>query len=80
VLYWPGLLAPWLILSLFTAKLAMQTLFLHITLRQVGRRETLAVLLLYELYLSVMSLAVLGYTLWPSYIQWKERRYRWAEG
>jgi hypothetical protein len=40
----------------------------------------LAVLLLYELYLSVMSLAVLGYTLWPSYIQWKERRYRWAEG
>jgi cellulose synthase/poly-beta-1,6-N-acetylglucosamine synthase-like glycosyltransferase len=80
VLYWPGFLAPWLILTLFTAKLVMQTLFLHITLRQVGRRETLAVLLLYELYLSVMSLAVLGYTLWPSYIQWKERRYRWAEG
>ena len=80
VLYWPGLLPPALIVGLFLAKLSMQTLFLHITLRQVGRRESLAVLLLYELYLSVMSLAVLAYTLWPSYIQWKERRYRWAEG
>jgi cellulose synthase/poly-beta-1,6-N-acetylglucosamine synthase-like glycosyltransferase len=80
VLYWPGLLPPALILTMFSAKLLMQTLFLHITLRQVGRRESLAVLLLYEFYLSVMSLAVIGYTLWPSYIQWKERRYRWAEG
>jgi cellulose synthase/poly-beta-1,6-N-acetylglucosamine synthase-like glycosyltransferase len=80
VLYWPGLLPPMLILSLFIAKLTLQSLFLHITLRQVGRRESLALLLLYEVYLSVMSVAVLTYTLWPSYIQWKERRYRWAEG
>ncbi|WP_133274468.1 glycosyltransferase [Hymenobacter radiodurans] len=80
VLYWPGLFTPAVVLSIFSAKLALQTVFLHITLRQVGRRETLAVLLLYEVYLSVMSVAVLSYTLWPSYIQWKERRYRWAEG
>ena len=42
--------------------------------------ENLVVLVFYDAYLLAMSLAVLAYTWWPSGIQWKERRYRWAEG
>ncbi|OUJ76354.1 hypothetical protein BXP70_02420 [Hymenobacter crusticola] len=80
VLFWPGMLPPLYVVGLFAAKLLMQTLFLLITLRQVDRRESLHVLLFYEFYLTVMSVAVIGYTLLPVSIQWKERRYRWAEG
>lgn len=80
VLGWPGLLPLPLIGALYAAKVGCQTLFLAITLRQAGHRENLGVLLLYDVYLLFMSLAVLAYTWWPSPIQWKERRYRWAEG
>ncbi|PJJ52892.1 glycosyltransferase [Hymenobacter chitinivorans] len=80
VLGWPGLLPLQLIVLLYAAKVLCQTLFLVITLQQAGHRESLGVLLLYEWYLLLMSLAVLGYTVWPSSILWKERRYRWAEG
>ncbi|UOQ66284.1 glycosyltransferase [Hymenobacter volaticus] len=79
-LFWPGLHTPLFMLGVYAAKILCQTLFLAITLRQVGRRESLGLLLLYEPYLCVMSLAVIGYTLWPGYIQWKQRRYQWAEG
>jgi cellulose synthase/poly-beta-1,6-N-acetylglucosamine synthase-like glycosyltransferase len=65
--------------ALLAAKVLCQTLFLLLTLRQAGHRERLPVLLLYEGYLLVMSLAVLAYTLWPGVLHWKERRYRWAE-
>ncbi|WP_188557227.1 glycosyltransferase [Hymenobacter glacieicola] len=80
VLGWPGLLPLGAVGALYAGKVACQTLFLAVTLRQAGHRENLAVLLLYDVYLLVMSLAVLVYTWWPSGIQWKERRYRWAEG
>ncbi|WP_324674229.1 glycosyltransferase [Hymenobacter sp. GOD-10R] len=80
VLFWPGLLPPLYVASLFAAKVVIQTLFLFLTLRQVNRRESLHVLVLYEFYLAIMSIAVIGYTLLPVKIQWKERRYRWAEG
>ncbi|RPD49296.1 glycosyltransferase [Hymenobacter sediminis] len=80
VLGWPGLLPLETIGLLYAAKVACQTLCLLITLRQAGHRENLAVLLVYDVYLLFMSLAVLAYTWWPSGIQWKERRYRWAEG
>jgi cellulose synthase/poly-beta-1,6-N-acetylglucosamine synthase-like glycosyltransferase len=79
VLGWPGLLPLELIGVLYAAKILCQTLFLSITLRQAGHRESLAVLVLYEWYLLCMSLAVLAYTVWPGAILWKERRYRWAE-
>jgi cellulose synthase/poly-beta-1,6-N-acetylglucosamine synthase-like glycosyltransferase len=79
VLGWPGLLPLGTIVALLAAKMLCQSLFLGITLRQARHRERLPVLLLYEGYLLVMSLAVLAYTVWPSAIQWKERRYRWAE-
>jgi 1,2-diacylglycerol 3-beta-glucosyltransferase len=79
VLGWPGLLPLGAIAALLVGKMLCQSLFLGITLRQAGHRERLPVLLLYEGYLLVMSLAVLAYTVWPSAIQWKERRYRWAE-
>ena len=79
VLGWPGLLPLSTIGVLLAAKMLCQSLFLLITLRQAGHRERLGVLLLYEGYLLAMSLAVLAYTAWPSAIQWKERRYRWAE-
>ncbi len=42
--------------------------------------QRLGVLLLYDGYLLLMSLAVLAYTVWPSAIEWKARRYAWAEG
>ena len=80
VLFWPGFLPLTVVLGLYLAKIVCQTLFLHLTLRQVGRRESLGMLLLYEPYLCLMSLAVLGYTIWPGYIWWKERQYQWAEG
>ena len=79
VLGWPGLLPLSTIGALYAAKMLLQTLLLAITLRQAGRREALPVLLLYEFYLLGMSLAVLAYTAWPRPIEWKERRYRWAE-
>ena len=79
VLGWPDLFLQSTVWALYGAKVLFQTLFLVITLRQAGHREQLWVLLLYEGYLVVMSLAVLAYTVWPSQIQWKERRYRWAE-
>ena len=77
---WPGLLPLPTIGALLAAKMLCQSLFLLLTLRQAGHRERLGVLLLYEGYLLAMSLAVLAYTVWPSGIQWKERRYHWAEG
>jgi 1,2-diacylglycerol 3-beta-glucosyltransferase len=79
VLGWPGLLPLPTMLALWAGKVLCQTAFLAITLRQAGHRERLSVLLLYEWYLLAMSLAVLAYTAWPGAIQWKERRYRWAE-
>lgn len=79
VLGWPGLLPLGTIGALWAAKIGCQTLFLAITLRQAGHHERLPVLLLYEFYLPAMSLAVLLYTVWPHPIEWKERRYRWAE-
>lgn len=79
VLGWPGLLSLPAIGALLAGKVLCQTCFLLITLRQAGHREHIGMLLLYEGYLPAMSLAVLAYTLWPSGIQWKERRYRWAE-
>ncbi|WP_165699345.1 glycosyltransferase [Hymenobacter jejuensis] len=78
--FWPGLLSLGSIAVLFSAKVLCQMVFLKITLRQAGRRESWAVLLGYELYLCLMSGAVLVYTVVPGPIQWKERRYRWAEG
>lgn len=80
ILGWPGLMPLGLAATLYAAKVACQTLFLLITLRQADHRENLAVLLVYDVYLLVMSLAVLAYTWWPSGIQWKQRHYRWAEG
>jgi len=80
VLGWQGLLPLPAIGALLAGKVLCQTCFLAITLRQAGHREHLGVLLLYEGYLVVMSLAVLAYTVWPNGIQWKGRRYRWAEG
>jgi len=79
VLGWPGLLSLPALGALWAAKVLCQSLFLSITLRQAGHRERLEVLLLYEGYLLLMSLAVLAYTFWPDGIQWKERRYQWAE-
>jgi cellulose synthase/poly-beta-1,6-N-acetylglucosamine synthase-like glycosyltransferase len=79
VLGWPGLLPLSTMAAVWAAKVLCQSLFLGITLRQAGHRERLPVLLLYEGYLLVMSLAILAYTVWPGAIQWKERRYRWAE-
>ncbi len=80
VLGWPDLFSQSTVWTLYGVKMVLQTLFLVITLRQAGHRERLWVLVLYEGYLVAMSLAVLAYTVWPSQIQWKERRYRWAEG
>jgi cellulose synthase/poly-beta-1,6-N-acetylglucosamine synthase-like glycosyltransferase len=79
VLFWPGLFGTTFVVGTYLAKTVLQTLFLVITLRQAGRREHLGVLLLYEFYLCVMSLAVLLYTLWPGRLEWKERRYTLAE-
>jgi len=79
VLSWPGLWTLSTVATLWVAKVGCQTLFLAVTLRQAGRREQLHVLLLYECYLLTMSLAVLVYTVWPHPIEWKERRYKWAE-
>ncbi|MBD2769319.1 glycosyltransferase [Hymenobacter sp. BT664] len=79
VLFWPGLLPLDLIVAIYSGKVLLQSLFLHLTLRQVGRRERLGVLLLYEPYLCVMSLSVLAYTFWPSPVEWKQRSYTWAE-
>jgi hypothetical protein len=79
VLFWPGFLPGQWVAAIYLLKIGLQTLFLFITLRQAGHRENLGVLLLYELYLCVMSLAVLAYTIWPGHIVWKQRRYTWAE-
>jgi 1,2-diacylglycerol 3-beta-glucosyltransferase len=79
VLGWPGLLPLPTIVMLYAAKMLCQTLFLRRTLRQAGHHEQLGVLLLYEGYLLGMSLAVLAYTAWPGRIEWKARRYHWAE-
>ncbi len=79
VLFWPGFLPPPIVAGIYLGKIGLQTVFLALTLRQTGRRENLGVLLLYEVYLCVMSLAVLIYTLWPGQLEWKERRYTLAQ-
>lgn len=79
MLFFPPFVAWPLTPLLFGLKLLLQTIFLHVSLRQVGRREPLWLLLLYEPYLALMSLLIIGYTLWPGHIRWKERRYAWAE-
>jgi cellulose synthase/poly-beta-1,6-N-acetylglucosamine synthase-like glycosyltransferase len=80
VLGWPDVLPLSTLALLYAGKVLCQSLFLAITLRQAGHREHLGVLLLYDGYLLVMSLAVLAYTVWPGAIEWKARRYKWAEG
>lgn len=80
VLGWPNLLPLSTIGMLYAGKVLCQSLFLTITLRQAGHRERLGVLLLYDGYLLLMSLAVLAYTVWPGNIEWKARRYDWVEG
>ncbi|WP_078010750.1 glycosyltransferase [Hymenobacter sp. CRA2] len=79
VLFFPPLVSWPFTPLVFLLKVALQTLFLHLSLRQVGRREPLWVLLVYEYYLALMSVLVLVYTLLPGHIRWKERRYVWAE-
>jgi cellulose synthase/poly-beta-1,6-N-acetylglucosamine synthase-like glycosyltransferase len=79
VLFWPGFLPGAVVAGVYAAKVALQTLFLALTLRQAGHRENLGVLLLYELYLCVMSLAVLVFMFWPGRLEWKERRYALPE-
>jgi 1,2-diacylglycerol 3-beta-glucosyltransferase len=79
VLFWPGFMPLQWVASIYLLKIGLQTAFLSITLRQAGRRASLGTLLLYEPYLCLMSLLVLGYVLWPSPVEWKERRYEWAE-
>ncbi|MCC3154138.1 glycosyltransferase [Hymenobacter sp. BT770] len=79
VLFWPGLLPLAPLALLYGGKIFLQTLFLHSALRRVGRRERLGVLLLYEPYLCLMSVLVLAYVLWPGPVEWKQRRYAWAE-
>lgn len=79
VLFWPGLLPLVPFLLIYGGKLLLQTVFLAFTLRRVGQRERLSVLLLYEPYLCIMSVAVIAYALWPGSVEWKQRRYAWAE-
>jgi cellulose synthase/poly-beta-1,6-N-acetylglucosamine synthase-like glycosyltransferase len=79
VLFCPPLMSWPLTPLLFLLKTALQVSFLWGSLRQVGRREPLWVLLVYEFYLAGMSLLVLAYTAMPGHIRWKERRYVWAE-
>lgn len=79
VLFWPGLLPGAAVALLYGGKVLLQTLFLTSALRQAGHRERLPVLLLYEPYLCAMSLLVLAYALWPGPVEWKQRRYAWAE-
>ncbi|MCC3156157.1 glycosyltransferase [Hymenobacter sp. 15J16-1T3B] len=79
VLFLPPLMSWPFTPLVFLLKVALQSLFLHLSLRQVGRREPLWMLLTYEYYLAIMSMMVLAYTLLPGHIRWKERRYVWAE-
>ena len=79
VLFWAGLLPLPVVAGLCAAKVGLQTLFLTVTLRQVGLRERLWLLLLYEVYLGLMPVAVLLHALFPSSLEWKERRYTLAE-
>ena len=79
VLFWPGFMPLVPLVLLYVGKIFLQTLFLNTTLRRVGLRERLGVLLLYEPYLCIMSMLVLVYVLWPCHIEWKQRRYTWAE-
>ncbi|AYA37922.1 glycosyltransferase [Hymenobacter oligotrophus] len=79
VLFCPPLISWPFTPLVFGLKVLLQVAFLWGSLRQVGRREKLWVLLLYEFYLAGMSLLVIGYTLLPGHINWKERRYVWAE-
>lgn len=75
VLFWPGMLSLATLGLVYGAKILLQTMFLVSTLRQVGRRESIGALLLYEPYLCIMSVMVLAYALCSSGIQWKQRRY-----
>jgi len=79
VLFWPGLLPLVPLLLIYGGKIFLQTVFLSARLHQVGHRERLSVLLLYEPYLCLMSMVVLVYALWPGPVDWKQRRYAWAE-
>ncbi|MBF9221609.1 glycosyltransferase [Hymenobacter ruricola] len=79
VLFWPGFLPLEWVAGVYFLKIGLQTAFLSVTLRQAGRRESLSTLLLYEPYLCFMSVLVLGYVLWPRPVEWKARRYVWAE-
>ena len=79
VLFWPDLFPLAWVAGLYALKVSLQTGYLLITLRQAGHRENLNVLLLYELYLCLMSLAVLAYTALPGKIEWKQRCYARAK-
>lgn len=62
-------------LAIFTFKLLLQSLYLHICLRRLGRSAPWYMFLFFELYLVVSSVILIVYFFLPVKTVWKGRKY-----
>lgn len=61
--------------GIFLVKLLLQSLYLHICLRRLGRSAPWWLYLLFELYLVFTSIILIIYFLIPTKVKWKGRKY-----
>jgi cellulose synthase/poly-beta-1,6-N-acetylglucosamine synthase-like glycosyltransferase len=61
--------------SIFLAKLLLQSVFLHICLKRLNRRAPWWLYLVFELYLVVSTIVLILYFFLPTKIRWKGRKY-----
>ncbi|MCX2740787.1 glycosyltransferase [Pontibacter anaerobius] len=62
-------------LAIFTFKLLLQSLYLHLCLRRLGRSARWHMYIFFELYLVISSIILIVYFFLPLKIRWKGRKY-----
>jgi cellulose synthase/poly-beta-1,6-N-acetylglucosamine synthase-like glycosyltransferase len=65
----------WVVLSIFLAKLFLQTLFINRCLARLNLRYRLDRIILFEFYAIFVSLITILFFLLPFKVKWKERKY-----
>lgn len=80
VLFFPAIiylffLRPFEGLSIWLAKVAIQSLFIYLFSLKTGQKLKISTLLLFEIYYLFISWSTIVYYFWPSKTDWKGRKY-----
>jgi hypothetical protein len=63
------------VLAVFAAKLLLQSIFIYVCLKQIGRSSPWWLYLLFEIYLVVTSVILIIFFFLPVKVRWKGRSY-----